>query len=172
MRWHVFSAVLAGIALRALFITKFPVSDAGDSPFYIQLAWNWIKHGVYGLVVNGRLAPVDMRVPGYPAFLAAIFAIAGQSARTLMFAQAALDMLTCLVIALIAARLASQRARRRVAIAGLWLAALCPFTANYTAAVLAEPLAIFLTALAILVLLQTEIGADDSRPQPACQIRQ
>ena len=45
-----------------------------------------------------------------------------------------------------------------MALAGLWLAALCPFTANYTAVVLTETLVIFLTALAMLVLLQTEAG--------------
>src|SRR5277367_2681907 len=64
----------------------------------------------------------------------------------------------CFVIALIAARLAPQAARRRVAVAGLWLAALCPFTANYTAVVLTETLVMFLTALAILLLLQTDLG--------------
>jgi len=101
---------------------------------------------------------VDMRAPGYPAFLAAIFAVAGESERAVMFAQAALEMFTCCAIALIAARLAPEYARRRAAIAALWLAALCPFTANYTAAVLAETLAIFLTAIAILMLLQTELG--------------
>ncbi len=167
MRWNALSAVLAGIALRTLIIMKFPVTDAGDSPFYIELAWNWLKHGIYGLVVNGHLAPVDMRVPGYPAILAGIFAIAGKSQQTVMLVQAALDTLTCFVIALIAARLAPEQARRRVAIVGVWLAALCPFTANYTAAILVETLAIFLTAVAILALLQTELGADGlSQRQP------
>ena len=52
----------------------------------------------------------------------------------------------------------SGASRRRVAIAGLWLAALCPFTANYTAVVLTETLVIFLTALAMLVLMQTDAG--------------
>lgn len=159
MRFHVLSAALAGLALRTLFIVKFPVSDAGDSPFYIELGWNWLKHGVYGLVVNGRLTPVDMRVPGYPAFLAGIFAVAGRSSRAVMFAQAGLDLLSCFAIALITARLAPPPARRRAAIAALWLAALCPFDANYTAAVLAETLAIFLTSVAILVLLATELGS-------------
>lgn len=167
MRFHVLSAVLAGLALRIAFILKFPVSDAGDSPFYIELAWNWLKHGVYGLTVNGAAVPVDMRVPGYPAFLAAIFGVAGQSERAVMFAQAALEMLTCCAVALIAARLAPEYARRRTAIAGLWLAALCPFTANYTAAVLAETLAIFLTVVAMLVLLQTELGRSRAGTEPA-----
>jgi Dolichyl-phosphate-mannose-protein mannosyltransferase len=159
MRLNTLSAVLAGLVLRILFVLKFPVTDAGDSPFYIELGWNWLKRHVYGLVVNGRLLPVDMRVPGYPAFLAGVFAFAGKSQHAVIFAQVALDMLTCVVIALIAPRLAPQPARRRVTIAALWLAALCPFTANYTAAVLAETLTTFLTAIAILVLLQTELGA-------------
>src|SRR4029077_12120791 len=47
---------------------------------------------------------------------------------------------------------APRESRRRVAFAALWLAALCPFTANYTANVLTEVLATFLTALALLIL--------------------
>ena len=130
----------------------------GDGPFYIELAWNWLKNGVYGFAVHGQLTAVDMRVPGYPAFLAAVFAFAGQSPRAVMLAQVVVDLATCFVIALLAARLAPENSRRRVALAGSWLAALCPFTANYTAVVLTETLVIFLTALAILVLLQTEVG--------------
>ena len=126
--------------------------------FYIELAWNWLKNGIYGFPVNGVLTPVDMRVPGYPAFLAAVFSFAGQSTRAAMLAQVALDLETCVVIALIASRLAPSAVRRSVFIAGVWLAALCPFTGNYTAVVLTETLVIFLTAVAILVLMQTDLG--------------
>ena len=100
-----------------------------------------------------------MRVPGYPAFLAAIFEFAGKSQRAVMLCQAVVDLATCFLVAMIAARLASESARRRVALAGLWLAALCPFTANYTAVVLTETLVTFLTALAILVFIETGLGA-------------
>jgi Dolichyl-phosphate-mannose-protein mannosyltransferase len=166
MRANAVFAALAGLALRFYFILKFPVRDSGDSSFYIELAWNWLKKGVYGLSINGRLTPVDMRVPGYPAFLAAIFAFAGKSPRAVMLAQAALDVAGCFVIALIAARLAPEASRRRVTIAALWLAALCPFTANYSAAVLTEILVMFLTSLAILVLLDANrremLGASDA----------
>lgn len=162
MRTNALLAALTGLALRLYFVLKFPVKDSGDSSFYMELAWNWLKHGVYGGQVNGQLIPLDMRVPGYPAFLAAIFAFAGNSPRAAMFAQAAVDIATCFLIALIAARLARESARRRVAMAGLWLAALCPFVANYTAAILAETLATFLTALAILVLLETDLGPGKS----------
>src|SRR5580704_10531918 len=158
MRVSVSLAVLAGLALRLFFVLRFPVTESGDAPFYIELAWNWLKKGVYGFPVNGQLTPVDMRVPGYSAFLAAVFAFAGNSPRAVLLAQAVLDLATCFLIALIAARVAAEISRKRVALAGLWLAALCPFTANYAAVALTETLTIFLTALAILILLDTDLG--------------
>jgi 4-amino-4-deoxy-L-arabinose transferase-like glycosyltransferase len=158
MRTNAALAVLTGLGLRLFFVLKFPVTDSGDSPFYLDLAWNWLKNGVYGFSVNGHLTPVDMRVPGYPAFLAAIFAFAGKSPRAAMVGQALLDVAGCFIIALIAARLAPETLRRRVTIVALWLAALCPFTANYSAVVLTEVLVTFLTGVAILVLLLTELG--------------
>lgn len=158
MRINTALAAAAGLGLRLFFVLRYPVTDSGDAPFYIELAWNWLKNGVYGFAIDGRLTPVDMRVPGYPAFLAGVFAFAGNSARAVMLAQAVVDLATCFLIALITARLAPVASRRRVAIAGLWLAALCPFTANYTAVVLTETLVIFLTALALLILLETELG--------------
>jgi hypothetical protein len=170
MRLNVALAAFAGLGLRFFYVRRWPVTDSGDAPFYIELAWNWLKNDVYGAVVDGRLMPLDTRVPGYPAFLAAIFSVAGQSSRAVMFVQAFLDLATCFVIALIAARLAPEISRRRVAIAGLWLAALCPFTANYTAVLLTETLVIFLTALAILLFVQAEKGgtaaAGASREEP------
>jgi 4-amino-4-deoxy-L-arabinose transferase-like glycosyltransferase len=165
-RVNIALATLSGLALRLYLVLKFPVTDTGDAPFYIELAWNWLKNGVYGFPVYGQLTPVDMRVPGYPAFLASVFAFAGQSTRAAMLAQIAVDLATCFVIALIAARLAPEASRRRTALAGLWLAALCPFTANYTAVVLTETLVIFFTALAILILLQTDLGAQRAALEP------
>lgn len=158
MRASVALAALAGLSLRLFFVLKSPAPVTGDSPFYIELAWNWLKNGVYGAPINGQIAPLDLRVPGYPAFLAAVFAFAGNSSRAVWLVQTVVDVATCFLIALVASRLAPESSRRRVALAGLWLAALCPFTANYTAAVLTETLTIFLTALAILVLLETELG--------------
>jgi hypothetical protein len=156
MRVNVALAVFTGLALRMFFVLRFPAQNSGDTPFYIELAWNWLKNGVYGAAVDGRLVPLDTRMPGYPAFLATIFALAGNSSRAVMLAQVVVDLATCFLIALIAARLAPARSRRRVALAGLWLAALCPFTANYTAVVLTETLVTFLTALGLLLVLQAE----------------
>jgi Dolichyl-phosphate-mannose-protein mannosyltransferase len=169
MRFNVALAAIAGLGLRFFFVLRLPATDSGDAPFYIELAWNWLKKGVYGAVVDGQLVPLDTRVPGYPAFLAAIFSVAGNSSRAVMFVQAFVDLATCFLIALIAARLAPQAARRRVFLAGLWLAALCPFTANYTAVVLTETLVVFLTALATLLLIEgeaRETGTAAAVPRP------
>src|SRR5580700_2666690 len=68
-----------GFLLRLFFILRFPATGTGDAPFYIELAWNWLKKGVYGFPIKGGLSPVDMRVPGYPAFLATVFEFAGKS---------------------------------------------------------------------------------------------
>ena len=160
MRLNIALAACLGLGLRLLFVLKFPDTDSGDAPFYIELAWNWFRKGIYGLVVNNQLIPVDMRTPGYPAFLAGIFVFAGNSQWAVMFVQALVDLATCFLIAGIAARLAPPlvESRRRIFLAALWLAVLCPFTANYSAVVLTETLVTFLTALALLLLLDTDIA--------------
>src|SRR5580692_2664130 len=155
------AALAAGLALRVFFIWRFPFYS-GDTKFYEELARNWLDHGVYGLYVGGALTAVDMRVPGYPAFLAAIYFAMGRSARAVMAAQALLDLATCVVVALLAARLMPVSRRAMVGTAALWMAALCPFTADYTAVVLTETLAIFFTTLAVWVFVYflTEPGLD------------
>jgi 4-amino-4-deoxy-L-arabinose transferase-like glycosyltransferase len=146
------AALAAGLALRLFFIWRFPFYS-GDTKFYQELARNWLEHGVYGLYVRGALTAVDMRVPGYPAFLAAIYFAIGRSARVVMVAQALLDLGTCVMAALIASRLAPVSRRVIAGTAALWMAALCPFTADYTAVVLTETLATFFTTAAVLVFV-------------------
>jgi hypothetical protein len=161
MRVNIAIAVCAGLGLRLFFVLRYPATNASDTPFYTELAWNWLKHHVYGLSIDGTLTPVDVRAPGYPAFLAAVFAWAGNSPFAVMLVQVAVDLGACVLIAQIAARLAPATARgakAQAALAGLWLSALCPFTANYTAIVLTETVAICLTALALLLLLNAEAG--------------
>ncbi|MGH9773536.1 MAG: hypothetical protein ACRD50_01150 [Candidatus Acidiferrales bacterium] len=155
------AALTAGLALRLFFILKFPFYS-GDTKFYEELARNWLDHGVYGLFIQGRLMPVDMRMPGYPAFLAVIYAALGRTRIAIMIAQAMVDLGTCVLAALLAARLASPANRTRAATAGLWLAVLCPFTANYTAAILTETLVTFVATLAIFYL----VGAFEDASNP------
>lgn len=144
--WLFFSLVtLAALALRLFFVFRLP-HISGDTFIYGDIAKNWLEHGIYGLSENGTIRPTLIRLPGYPAFLAGMFAVFGREHYTaVMVAQALIDTNTCLVIAALALELMNARA----ALAAYLLAALCPFTANYTAAPLAETLAIFCTAHAL-----------------------
>jgi hypothetical protein len=146
---HTFLAMLTGLALRLLFALKFP-APTGDSGLYLQLARVWADHHIYGLLLNGQLVPTDLRMPGYPAFLAGLALVLGRSNLAIVLSQAALDLCTCFLTAALAATLAPPAAGRRVAIAGLWLAATCPFLANYSAAILSEVLVAFLAAAALI----------------------
>jgi hypothetical protein len=158
--YNPFVAIAVGLCLRLFFVLKFP-STSGDTVLYEQIATNWLKHGTYAMDVGGAITPVDIRVPGYPAFLAVIYAVTGrtgESARlAVMLVQVAIDLLTCLIIAALAALLTSgfstTESGKRVFAAALWLAVLCPFTANYTAVPLTEVLASFLTAATLLALI-------------------
>jgi len=149
---HLVAALLCGLALRLYFIIHFPFYS-GDTKFYEELARNWLDHGVYGLFVNGQLMPVDQRMPGYPAFLAALYAMFGRTRMAVMLAQAGIELVTCVFAALIASRIAPAAKKSLAATIALWLAALCPFTASYAAAIVTETLAAFFTTLALLTLV-------------------
>src|SRR5215831_2319211 len=138
-------ATLAALALRLFFIFVFPVVE-GDSLIYGDIAKNWLSHGIYAVSDGTIIRPTLIRLPGYPAFLAAVFSIFGREHYTaVMVVQALLDVNTCLVIAAMALELMNERAAK----ASYLLAAICPFTANYTAAPLTETLTIFCTAHAL-----------------------
>jgi len=145
---HTFLAVIAGLALRLVFVHWFPATT-DDSATYLQLASNWVDHHVYGLSQNGQLVPTDLRTPGYPAFLAGVTLLFRRSMRTILLSQAFLDVFTCILTAALAATLAPAIARRRVWIIALWLAATCPFVANYSAVVLTEVVVTFLATAAL-----------------------
>jgi 4-amino-4-deoxy-L-arabinose transferase-like glycosyltransferase len=157
---HTVAALAAGLCLRLFFAFKFPFAPS-DTALYEQLATNWLQHHVYAVTVDGALVPVDLRMPGYPAFLAGIYAITGHTGPDARFyvvvAQAAVDLCACLVTAGLAALLALLRpdpgSWRRVYIVTLWIAALCPFTANYAAVPMTEVFAIFFTAAALVPLI-------------------
>src|SRR5207245_6101208 len=152
---HLLPALLARLGLRLFFISHFPFYP-GDTAYYEELARNWLYHGVYGFYSHGQLLASDARAPGYPAFLAAIYFLAGTGRKAVMLAQAFVDLATCVLAPGIASRLAADSpdaTRGRVAAAALWLTALCPFTANYTAVPLTEVPATFFTRLALLIFL-------------------
>lgn len=138
-------AGLAALALRLFFVFASP-AVVDDSRLYGNIAKNWLQHGVFGITNSGRIMPTLSRLPGYPAFLAAIFAIFGaDNFRAVLLIQVGFDLATCLLVADMARRLFSERA----AMAAFLLAGLCPFLAEYAATALTECLEIFFTALAL-----------------------
>lgn len=155
-----FPPLLAGAGLRMFFVLRYP-SVGGDTVLYEQFAANWLKFGKFAMNIDNQPTPVDLRMPGYPAFLTIIYALTGrtgESARlAVMLAQVLVDLATCLVIAALAAMLTRicglQGKSKPVFLFALWLAALCPFTANYVAVPLTEVWAVFLTAVAFFFLV-------------------
>jgi len=159
-RFYVWSS-LAALALRIFLVLGFP-AVVDDSRLYADIAKNWLRHGTYGITNSGVIMPTLSRLPGYPAFLAAIFRIFGDdSFRAVLLVQVLFDLGTCCLIAGMARRLFSESAAK----AGFLLAALCPFLANYAAAALTETLEIFFTALALdLAFRGLGIGGRSARP--------
>jgi 4-amino-4-deoxy-L-arabinose transferase-like glycosyltransferase len=138
-------ATLAALGLRLFFVFRFP-AVVDDSRLYADIAKNWLHHGIYGVTDSSRVVPTLSRLPGYPAFLAAVFAIFGvDNFRPVLLIQVLFDVGTCFLVAHLARRLLSDRAAQTA----FTLAALCPFLANYSAAALTETLEIFFTALAL-----------------------
>jgi hypothetical protein len=149
------AAVLAGAALRAWFVLHHP-AFGGDTLLYGDLARNMLGKHVYGFTEDQGIRPTLIRLPGYPLFLAACFVLFGTANYVaVLWVQVCIDLGTCLllaVLAVLAARLVPAADARRAGMATLWLAALCPFTANYAGVVLAETATLFFVALAFFAL--------------------
>jgi 4-amino-4-deoxy-L-arabinose transferase-like glycosyltransferase len=141
------AALGAGALLRLLFFHLRP-TVAGDALMYGDLAHNMVAHHVYGFsgaVIQSTL----IRLPGYPLFLAACFAVFGTgNYRAVVVVQMLVDLAGCALLGILAGRLAGRRA----GLAAVWLAAVCPFTANYSVVVLAETLSVFCVVVAFFAL--------------------
>jgi 4-amino-4-deoxy-L-arabinose transferase-like glycosyltransferase len=161
-----FAAFLLALALRLIFVLHFP-AVVDDSRLYADIAMNWLQYGTYGITNSGHIVPTLSRLPGYPAFLAAIFALFGWSNfRAVLLIQVAFDLGTCFIIANIARRMFSDRAAK----GAFMLAGLCPFLANYSAAALTETLEIFFTALALDFAVRGAINLKDDAGNPSIGI--
>src|SRR5437764_9656777 len=107
---YLFFFTTVAVALRLFFIFRYP-SISGDSLIYGDIAKNWLRYGIYGLSVGASVQPTYIRLPGYPAFLALTFKIAGmEHYRAALFAQMVVDTASCYLIAALAWLLAAPRA--------------------------------------------------------------
>jgi len=153
--WFYPASAFLGGALRLYFAVNFAVIS-GDTLIYADIAKNWLHHGMLAITDTGVPVPELIRLPGYPGFLAAIFAVFGDNAFwAVQWVQIVVDLATCGAIAALAGEFANQQRRGRVQAIAFALACLCPFTANYTALPLTETLAIASAAWAFLFALRT-----------------
>jgi 4-amino-4-deoxy-L-arabinose transferase-like glycosyltransferase len=146
-------AIVAGVGLRLLFVFRFPAITP-DGRLYLAIAETWSRFGVYGI---DAATPSALRMPGYPAFLAGVQLVFGWiSPRSVYLIQTGVDLATCVLVGLMGTTLFGKR----VGQAAFVLALLCPFTANYVSLLLTESLAIFTTALALLLglIALTRVG--------------
>ena len=144
LRWFVVGTA-AALLLRLIFLIRFP-AVVTDSFVYGDIAKNWLQHGIYGLSGPEEISPTYIRLPGYPAFLAFVFAIFGmEHYRAALMVQIFVDLGTCFFCADIALRLLGPKFAK----VAFLLAALSPFLANYSAAALTETLEVFFTAAAL-----------------------
>jgi hypothetical protein len=140
----------AGLALRICAL-RICFEVQGDSLIYGGIAKNLLLHGRYALNgAGGEVYPTIIRLPGYPLFLACCFKLFGiDNYYAPSLIQIGLDLVSCLLLADFARRIAHPQLKNGAAIATLWLAALCPFTASYAAMPLTETPTIFCLALAM-----------------------
>jgi len=149
-----------GLMLRLWFMWH-PMPLDPDTDVYANLATNLFHHGIYGISegdldaggtnvagtnVAGPIDPTLIRLPGYPLFLAAVFALFGTGSMTpVLLVQVAIDLLGCWLIA----SFVREQVSARAGTIAIFLAALCPFTAAYSTIALTECLSVFAVSLAL-----------------------
>ena len=126
----------------------YPVDGPGDGVIYTQLAKNLLEQNVFSLETEAPFSPTLVRLPGYPLFIAGVYAAFGHDNNTAVrIVQAVFDSLTCVIVALLAWLWTADNERKwKNALWTFFLAAICPFIAIYTACLLTETMTAFLMA--------------------------
>ena len=148
--WGWAAALVAGLGLRALFVWMHP-RFVGDTLVYGDLAHNMLAHHRYGLTEDGNVRSTLIRLPGYPLFLALCFVLFGTgNYLAVVWVQVFVDLMGCLLLGVLARRVFGGR----VGLVCVWMAALCPFSANYAAAALTETLSIFCVVMGLCAFVR------------------
>jgi len=172
MKKQVATAVLltlVALGFRLFLIFRLPYNDDDDGRFYSLIARNLLDHHVYSGQEEEPYLPTYVRMPGYPLVLAGLYSVFGRdNQRAVRIIQAAVDTVTCWLIALLAFVWAPREwqlaKRRRAMLIALTLAATCPFTAVYVTTVLTE---VWATALVVAVALVSTLALMTERRSKA-----
>lgn len=139
---------IAALSLRLVFALATPVESlaAGDQAEYVTIANNLLDGHGFAIAPG---VPTPARAPGYPAFVAAVYAVSGRSPRAVLLAQAVLGAATCvLLLWLLRETVEDEKAARLGAI----LLAGYPILIYYSCRLLSESLFTFLMAASMLLL--------------------
>lgn len=136
---------LAAAAIRVGFASWSPGVPLADGRFYHMHAAVLVDTGRY---LNGDGSPAIRWMPGWPALLAALYALFGVSPRVGMVAAGVLDAGTAALTAVLGARLFGAR----VGQTGGWLYALWPGAVYFAGTLFTEPLFNLLFVATLLCL--------------------
>ncbi|HBB87469.1 MAG TPA: hypothetical protein DC047_07635, partial [Blastocatellia bacterium] len=103
-RMFTFALLLTAAFCFRVMVARFLPNDAPfDGKVYAQIARNVLEQHVYSHAVEPPYDPSLIRLPGYPLFLAGIYAVFGHGDNTAVrIAQALIDTVSCALIALLA----------------------------------------------------------------------
>jgi len=148
-RWSIYALLIViALSFRLFIALRLPNDEPDDGRVYSQIARNMLEQHVYSIESQAPYTPTLIRLPGYPLFVAAIYAVFGHGNNTAVrVAQAVLDTITCALIAWVVFEWSRKRWAAMIALA---LAAVCPFTAIYVATILTEVPTNFLAVATVL----------------------
>ena len=151
--WIVIGILSFAALFRVAVVHWLPNDTPGDGIVYAQMARNVLEQHVYSHASQPPFPPSLIRLPGYPLFLAGIYAVFGHGNNTAVrIAQVIIDTATCALIAVIAFLWVPREERKITAAVGaLLLAAICPFTVIYVSTILTEVITSFLAVLMCLM---------------------
>ena len=165
--WSVYALLLlVALGFRLFIALRLPNDEPGDAIVYSQLAVNVLEQHVYSHEPQAPYASSIIRLPGYPLFLAGVYKVFGhRNNKAVRVAQAVIDTLTCVLVALVAFQWAVDLERKhRAAIIAFALAAVCPFTAIYVSTLLTEvPTNFLAVAMVLTVTLAFKAGDNAER---------
>jgi dolichyl-phosphate-mannose-protein mannosyltransferase len=168
MKKYVAFAILltiSGLGFRLFLALRLPTDEPDDGRLYARIAVNVLEHRSYSIETEEPYSPTLIRVPGYPLFIAGLYAVFGRdNNRAVRIVQASLDTITCWLTALLALAWAPAgwqlHKRRRLLLIALAMAVCCPFPAIYVTTILTETCT---TLLATLCALSATLAMNANR---------
>ncbi len=149
--------VILFIALtaRAAIVLTAPPPNGDAKARYIATAINILDGHGFSLDQRAPYTPSEATVPMYPLVVAATYAVFGRHEMAVRIVQVLLDLGTCLLVGFVSFNLTPFGRRRLAASFALIIyGALSWFTAIWTADLLTESFALFLTMLAVALCIR------------------